>query len=64
MKHLVYPGFLDFALFARFLQSYARAAVLNVLRPNEMRALPDYAFADIRLHLAIGFARTSAGKGA
>ena len=39
LKHLVYPGFLDWGPFARFLRSYARAAVLN---ENEMRALPDY----------------------
>ena len=39
LKHLVYPGFLDWEPFARFLQNYARAAVLN---ENELPALPDY----------------------
>ena len=39
LKHLVYPGFLDWEPFARFLQNYARAAVLV---ENEMRALLDY----------------------
>jgi homoserine kinase type II len=39
LKHLVYPGFLNWKPFLRFSQSYARAAVL---KENEVRALPDY----------------------
>ena len=39
LKHLVYPGFLDWEPFARFLRNYARAAAPN---ENELPALPDY----------------------
>lgn len=39
LKHLVYPGFLDWKPFVHFLQNYACAAVLNA---SEMHALPDY----------------------
>lgn len=39
LKHLVYPGFLDWEPFTRFLQNYARAAVPS---ENEVCALPDY----------------------
>lgn len=39
LKHLVYPGFLDWEPFTRFLQNYARAAVPS---ENEVYALPDY----------------------
>jgi homoserine kinase type II len=38
-KHLVYPGFLEWKPFTRFLQGYARLVTLD---ENEMRALPDY----------------------
>ena len=39
LKHLVYPGFLDWEPFTLFLRSYARAAVPG---ENEVGALPDY----------------------
>lgn len=39
LKHLVYPGFLDWEPFTRFLQNYARATILD---ENEVHALPDY----------------------
>jgi len=39
LKHLVYPGFLDWEPFTRFLQNYARAAAL---KENELPALSDY----------------------
>jgi homoserine kinase type II len=39
LKRLVYPGFLNWDPFARFLHAYARAAVPD---ENEVHALPDY----------------------
>ncbi len=39
LKHLVYPGFLNWEPFLRFSQSYARAAVL---KEKEVRTLSDY----------------------
>ncbi len=39
LKHLVYPGFLRWEPFARFLHHYARATPLD---ENEALALPDY----------------------
>ncbi len=39
LKHLVYPGFLDWEPFTFFLQNYARAAVPS---ENEVGTLPDY----------------------
>jgi homoserine kinase type II len=39
LEHLVYPGFLDWEVFSRFLRNYARAAALEA---NEAHALPDY----------------------
>ncbi|MGB5932111.1 MAG: phosphotransferase [Anaerolineae bacterium] len=39
LKHLVYPGFLDWALFTHFLQNYVRAVIPG---SDEVRALPDY----------------------
>jgi homoserine kinase type II len=39
LKHLVYPGFLDWEPFTRFLRSYAFVAVPD---ENEVRALADY----------------------
>jgi homoserine kinase type II len=39
LKHLVYPGFLDWARFVQFLNSYSRIAVLD---ETEVCALPDY----------------------
>jgi homoserine kinase type II len=39
LKHLVYPGFLEWKPFTRFLQGYARLISLD---QNEVRALPDY----------------------
>jgi homoserine kinase type II len=39
LKHLVYPGFLEWKPFTRFLQGYARLVSLD---RNEVRALPDY----------------------
>jgi Ser/Thr protein kinase RdoA (MazF antagonist) len=51
LKHLVYPGFLEWEPFTCFLHHYTRAATLN---ENEARALPDY----IRcIWLAISFQR-------
>jgi homoserine kinase type II len=41
LKHLVYPGFLDWKPFARFLQGYARLVTLD---GDEVRALPDYIY--------------------
>jgi homoserine kinase type II len=38
-KHLVYPGFLAWAPFTRFVQGYARVITLD---ENEAQALPDY----------------------
>jgi homoserine kinase type II len=39
LKHLVYPGFLEWEPFARFLHRYAQVVTLQ---ENEARALPDY----------------------
>jgi homoserine kinase type II len=39
LKHLVYPGFLNWESFTRFLRHYARAATLD---ESEVQALPDY----------------------
>ncbi len=39
LKHLVYPGFLEWPPFARFIQGYAQVAVLA---EEESMALPDY----------------------
>jgi homoserine kinase type II len=39
LRHLVYPGFLDWEPFTRFLRYYARA---NPLDESEVHALPDY----------------------
>jgi homoserine kinase type II len=39
LKHLVYPGFLQWKPFARFLQGYAH---LSTLSAGEIHALPDY----------------------
>lgn len=39
LKHLVYPGYLETEPFARFMQGYARAVVLD---GAEIQALPDY----------------------
>jgi homoserine kinase type II len=39
LKHLVYPGFLDWRPFARFLRHYTRTVALL---ESEIRALPDY----------------------
>jgi homoserine kinase type II len=39
LKHLVYPGFLQWEPFTRFLRHYARVVTLE---ENEVRALPDY----------------------
>ena len=39
LKHLVYPGFLDWDRFVQFLNGYSRIAVLD---ETEVRALPDY----------------------
>jgi homoserine kinase type II len=39
LKHLVYPGFLDWEPFVRFLRHYARVVTLD---GDEIRALPDY----------------------
>lgn len=39
LKYLVYPGYLDWTLFSRFVQNYVRAAIPG---GNEVRALPDY----------------------
>jgi homoserine kinase type II len=39
MKHLVYPGALDWEPFGRFLQAYAYTATLS---QHEVDALPDY----------------------
>jgi len=39
LKHLVYPGFLNWEPFFRFLESYAQATVLG---GKEVGALPDY----------------------
>jgi homoserine kinase type II len=39
LKHLVYPGFLEWEPFTRFLRHYARVITLE---ENEVRALPDY----------------------
>lgn len=39
LKHLVYPGFLEWEPFARFLHHYTHAITLD---ENEIRALPDY----------------------
>lgn len=39
LRHLVYPGFLDWEPFTRFLRHYARA---NPLDESEVHALPDY----------------------
>jgi homoserine kinase type II len=41
LKHLVYPGFLEWKPFTRFLQGYARLVTLD---ENEIRALPDYIY--------------------
>jgi homoserine kinase type II len=41
LKHLVYPGTLEWEPFARFLQGYARVVPLD---ENEVRALPDYIY--------------------
>jgi len=41
LKHLVYPGFLEWEPFTRFLQSYAHVVTLD---ENEIRALPDYIY--------------------
>jgi homoserine kinase type II len=41
LKHLVYPGFLEWKPFTRFLQGYARLVTLD---ENEVRALPDYIY--------------------
>jgi len=39
LQHVVYPGFLEWDPFERFLQSYARVISLSC---NELQALPDY----------------------
>jgi hypothetical protein len=39
LRHLVYPGFLNWEPFFRFLQSYAQTAVPQ---EHEMDALPDF----------------------
>lgn len=41
LKHLVYPGFLEWKPFTRFLQGYARLVSLD---EDEVRALPDYIY--------------------
>ncbi len=41
LKHLVYPGFLEWKPFTRFLQGYARLVTLD---EDEVRALPDYIY--------------------
>jgi Ser/Thr protein kinase RdoA (MazF antagonist) len=43
LKHLVYPGFLDWEPFGRFLRGYAQAIASDKnLDENEIHALPDY----------------------
>ncbi len=41
LKHLVYPGFLEWDKFTSFLHNYAYAQAVS-LREQEVRALPDY----------------------
>jgi homoserine kinase type II len=41
LTHLVYPGFLEWKPFTRFLQGYARLVTLN---ENEVRTLPNYIY--------------------
>ena len=41
LKHLVYPGFLEWDKFTSFLHHYACAQAVS-LREQEVRALPDY----------------------
>jgi homoserine kinase type II len=41
LKHLVYPGFLEWDKFSSFLHDYAYAQAVS-LREQEVRALPDY----------------------